>query len=315
MTRPRAGLPRQLHRALRAPDARGREGVRVACSACSGCPWTGRRPTRRSGRSRAAPRSGASCGWPPRASPTRPRRPRCGTSTSAPRSPRPRSRTASKTAIPPHRVRPRRRRQVEIETSRPELIPACVALVAHPVRRALRRAGRPDRADAVVPGAGAGGRPRAGRPREGLGHRDDLHVRRCHRRDVVEGAGPAGAGRDPPRRHADRGSFRGAGLGVARRRGRRTQAMAALTGKASKQARRQIVELLRERGALLAEPEPIRHVVKFYEKGDRPLEVITSPAMVRPDDGAEGRAVGSGARDRLAPIVHGCALRHRGSRA
>jgi valyl-tRNA synthetase len=54
------------------------------------------------------------------------------------------------------------------------------------------------------------------------------------------------------------------------------RAMAALTGKGAKQARRAIVECLREDGALLGEPEPIRHVVKFYEKGDRPLEVISS---------------------------------------
>jgi valyl-tRNA synthetase len=53
-------------------------------------------------------------------------------------------------------------------------------------------------------------------------------------------------------------------------------AMAELTGKASNQARRRIVELLHEAGALLGEPTPVRHVVKFYEKGDRPLEVITS---------------------------------------
>jgi valyl-tRNA synthetase len=34
--------------------------------------------------------------------------------------------------------------------------------------------------------------------------------------------------------------------------------------------------MLRHVGALVGDPEPIRHVVKFYEKGDRPLEVISS---------------------------------------
>ena len=53
-------------------------------------------------------------------------------------------------------------------------------------------------------------------------------------------------------------------------------AMAQLEGKGAKQARQQIVELLRDGGWLVGEPEPVQHVVKFYEKGDRPLEVISS---------------------------------------
>ena len=41
-------------------------------------------------------------------------------------------------------------------------------------------------------------------------------------------------------------------------------------------ARAKIVEQLRERGDLVGEPRPITHAVKFYEKGDRPLEIVTS---------------------------------------
>ncbi|HKT78711.1 MAG TPA: class I tRNA ligase family protein, partial [Vicinamibacterales bacterium] len=41
-------------------------------------------------------------------------------------------------------------------------------------------------------------------------------------------------------------------------------------------ARAKIVEQLRESGALIGEPRPITHAVKFFEKGDRPLEIITS---------------------------------------
>ena len=41
-------------------------------------------------------------------------------------------------------------------------------------------------------------------------------------------------------------------------------------------ARTKIVELLRASGDLLGEPRPITHAVKFYEKGDRPLEIVTS---------------------------------------
>src|SRR5215204_5481356 len=41
-------------------------------------------------------------------------------------------------------------------------------------------------------------------------------------------------------------------------------------------ARTRIVELLRESGDMIGEPRPITHPVKFYEKGDRPLEIVTS---------------------------------------
>ncbi len=41
-------------------------------------------------------------------------------------------------------------------------------------------------------------------------------------------------------------------------------------------ARVKIVDDLRESGDLIGEPRPITHAVKFYEKGDRPLEIVTS---------------------------------------
>ncbi len=40
------------------------------------------------------------------------------------------------------------------------------------------------------------------------------------------------------------------------------------------QARKKIVELLRDDGRLTREPEPIQHPVKFYERGERPLEFV-----------------------------------------
>jgi valyl-tRNA synthetase len=49
-----------------------------------------------------------------------------------------------------------------------------------------------------------------------------------------------------------------------------------LAGKTAKQAQKRIVELLAESGDLAGEPKPITHPVKFYEKGDRPLEIVTS---------------------------------------
>ena len=49
-----------------------------------------------------------------------------------------------------------------------------------------------------------------------------------------------------------------------------------LSGRKVKQAQERIVELLRESGELDGEPKPITHPVKFFEKGDRPLEILTS---------------------------------------
>ncbi len=49
-----------------------------------------------------------------------------------------------------------------------------------------------------------------------------------------------------------------------------------LAGKTAKQAQARIVELLTASGDLVGEPRPITHPVKFYEKGDRPLEIVTS---------------------------------------
>ncbi len=49
-----------------------------------------------------------------------------------------------------------------------------------------------------------------------------------------------------------------------------------LVGKSSKQAQKRIVELLGESGELIGEPKPIEHPVKFWENGSRPLEIITN---------------------------------------
>ena len=49
-----------------------------------------------------------------------------------------------------------------------------------------------------------------------------------------------------------------------------------LAGLSASKARARSVEQLRETGDLTAEPKPISHAVKFYERGDRPLEIVTS---------------------------------------
>ena len=50
----------------------------------------------------------------------------------------------------------------------------------------------------------------------------------------------------------------------------------AVAGLSAVKARARIVEMLKENGEMIGEPRPITHAVKFYEKGDRPLEIITS---------------------------------------
>jgi len=49
-----------------------------------------------------------------------------------------------------------------------------------------------------------------------------------------------------------------------------------LAGKNAKQAQKRIAELLEEAGLLDGESRPITHPVKFWENGNRPLEIVTS---------------------------------------
>jgi valyl-tRNA synthetase len=49
-----------------------------------------------------------------------------------------------------------------------------------------------------------------------------------------------------------------------------------LSGRTVKQAQARIVELLAGVGALIGDPRPLTHPVKFYERGDRPLEIVSS---------------------------------------
>ncbi|MEY2397045.1 MAG: valyl-tRNA synthetase, partial [Actinomycetota bacterium] len=49
-----------------------------------------------------------------------------------------------------------------------------------------------------------------------------------------------------------------------------------IAGRNAKQAQRLIVEMLRESGDLVGDPKPISHAVKFWENGKSPLEIITT---------------------------------------
>ena len=104
-----------------------------------------------------------------------------------------------------------------IATTRPELLPACVGVAAHPDderyqplfgKRAVTPLFRVPVTDLPEP---------ARRPREGHRHPDGLHLRRRHRRAVVARGGPAAAPGDRPRRAADPGRLRLAGVPEPRR--------------------------------------------------------------------------------------------------
>ncbi|MEV6298188.1 valine--tRNA ligase [Actinoplanes sp. NPDC051861] len=153
---------------------------------------------------------------------------------------------------------------VEVETTRPELLPACVALVHHPgdPRFAGLRSVRTPLFDVEVPvrahplaaadkGTGIAMVCTFGDLADVTWWRDlDLETRVVLGRD----------GRFLPDRPP--------GVPVAA-----YQAFAGLTVAA---ARREIVRLLGESGDLIGEPRQITHPVKFYEKGDSPLEIVTS---------------------------------------
>ena len=53
-------------------------------------------------------------------------------------------------------------------------------------------------------------------------------------------------------------------------------AYAELAGKTAFSAKTAMVEMLKESGEMLGEPEPIMHPVKFFEKGDKPLEIVST---------------------------------------
>lgn len=164
---------------------------------------------------------------------------------------------------------------VFIDTTRPELIPACVALVAHPDDPRFR-----DRFDSYVStplfASKIPIRPhRLADPEKGTGiamictfgdvtdvqwwRELNLPVRAILRpdgtiRQIMWGE-EGWESLDPDRAQRQFNE---------------------LVGLPIKKARQRITEFLRDSGDLAADPVPMTHPVKFYERGDRPLEIITS---------------------------------------
>jgi len=61
-----------------------------------------------------------------------------------------------------------------------------------------------------------------------------------------------------------------------------------LAGKTVHSAREEVVAMLRESGALEGDPKPITHPVKFYERGERPLEIVTTRQWYIRNGGRDG---------------------------
>jgi valyl-tRNA synthetase len=164
---------------------------------------------------------------------------------------------------------------VEIDTTRPELIPACVALVAHPDDPRYQSLFGAD-VETPLFGVRVPVRPHhLADPEKGTGV-----AMICTFGDITDVTWWRELGLPVRAVIQANGAFKPVAWGEpgweAVDPARAQQAYDQLAGLSAAKARTRIVELLRESGDLLGEPRPIVHAVKFYEKGDRPLEIVTS---------------------------------------
>jgi len=157
-----------------------------------------------------------------------------------------------------------------IETTRPELLAACVALVAHPdderYQHLFGKTARTPLFDVEVPVVAH----RLAQIDKGSGiamictFGDVTDVIWWRELDLPNRAIMGWDGRII----ADMPDVITAESGVS--------AFAEIAGKTVFSAKQRIVELLTESGDLVGEIKPIVHPVKFFEKGDRPLEIIST---------------------------------------
>src|SRR4051794_39563750 len=158
---------------------------------------------------------------------------------------------------------------VFIETTRPELLAACVAVVAHPDDERYQPLFGSEVATPLYGVRVPVVAHRLADPEKGTGiamictfgdTTDVVWWRELQlpTRAIIGVDGRMRA--DPPPGVVDGGA----------------SAYAEIVGKNVKQAQKIVVEQLRAAGDLEGEPRPITHPVKFYERGDRPLEIVTS---------------------------------------
>jgi valyl-tRNA synthetase len=164
---------------------------------------------------------------------------------------------------------------VQIETTRPELIPSCVALVAHPDDERYKALFG---TDVITPLFGVRVPVKAHEladPEKGSGV-----AMICTFGDVTDVVWWRALSLPVRAIIQPNGALRPIAWGSdgweSIDAGRAQRAYDQLANLSAVKARAKIVELLRESGDLVGEPRPITHQVKFYEKGDRPLEIVTS---------------------------------------
>ena len=164
---------------------------------------------------------------------------------------------------------------VEVETTRPELLPACVALVAHPddarYRPLFGRSARTPLFGVRVPIAA---HPLAD-PEKGTGI-----AMICTFGDTTDVVWWRELGL-PTRTVVGRdGRFEPVAWGAPGWESDDLDAALGaygeLAGRTARQAQERIVELLARSGDLVGDPRPIVHPVKFYENGEHPLEIVSS---------------------------------------
>ncbi|MEU7825834.1 valine--tRNA ligase [Catellatospora sp. NPDC049133] len=158
---------------------------------------------------------------------------------------------------------------ITVATTRPELLPACVALVAHPdderYRPLFGSTVRSPLFGARVPVLAH----RLADPAKGTGiamvctFGDTTDVIWWRELDLPTRPVLGFDGRFLPDAPD--------GLSEAGR-----AAYAGLAGATVHTGRERITALLRDSGELLGDPEPITHPVKFYERGDKPLEIVST---------------------------------------
>ena len=277
--------------------------------ATSASRWTGASSTRRSARGRAVPpswRSYAFCTGP---RPTRPRHRRCGTSTSVPPWPRPiwgdRERPGAYHTLVFHRSDAQ---DLLIDSTRPELLPACVAVVVHPSdKRYTALVGSSVTTPlfgVVVPVVA---HPLA-QPDKGTGA-----AMVCTFGDVTdvtwwrELSLPMRPiiGRDGRLAVAPPDGLSPAGTSVYSDE---------LAGKNLAAAQRRVVELLTTTGEMRGEPRPDYPCRQVFRKGRPAPGNSYEPAAVDPDPGPQAGPLGPRPAVALAPGLHASPLRGLGHR-
>ncbi|CAG7843867.1 Valine--tRNA ligase [Pseudoclavibacter triregionum] len=160
--------------------------------------------------------------------------------------------------------------QVFIETTRPELLPACVALVAHPDDERYR----PLFGTTVTTPLFGVEVPvlahKLAQPDKGAGI-----AMICTFGDVTDVIWWRELGL--PNRSIlgkDGRIVAEAPEAITSESGR--AAFAELAGKTVFSAKKAVVEMLQDSGDMVGDPKPIQHPVKFFEKGDKPLEIVAT---------------------------------------